>query len=93
MDKINLLNATEVQQELAQTVKRLRKQQKLSRLALALRSGVPASTIKKFETTNQISFRQFILLWQTVSDLDKLMGLTKKDSVEPQSIQDVIDYE
>jgi len=88
-----LLNANDVQQELARTIKRLRKQQKLSRVALAVRSGVPASTIKKFETTNQISLRQFILLWQTVGNLDKLMGITKKEASIPKSIQDVINHE
>jgi len=74
-------------------VKRLRKNQKLSRDALAIRSGVPSSTIKKFETTNQISLRQFILLWQTLDNLSKLMELTLFDEFQPQSIQDVIDYE
>ena len=93
MSKLNLISAAEVQQELAQSIKRLRKQQKMSRHKLALRSGVPASTIKKFETTNQISFRQFILLWQTLDDLNKLTNLTKQDKFIPKSIQDVIEYD
>ena len=88
-----LLNANDVQQELSQTIKILRKQQKLSRDALAVRSGVPASTIKKFETTSQISLRQFILLWQTVGNLGKLMNITTKETPVPKSIQDVINHE
>ncbi|WP_328987809.1 hypothetical protein [Thiorhodovibrio winogradskyi] len=45
-------------------IKTQRKTLKLSRQALAARSTVPAPTIKKFETTGQISLRQFLLLWQ-----------------------------
>jgi len=49
----------------------------MSREALAKKSTVPASTIKKFEVTELISFRQLLLLWQTLDDLTRLYDLTK----------------
>jgi len=61
MVQLSLTSANDVQQKLALVVRDKRKQLKLSREALAKISTVPASTIKKFETTAQISLRQFIV--------------------------------
>lgn len=72
-----LLDDTDVSQAYAEYLRGLRKQAKLSRAALAERSCVPASTIKKFELTGQISFRQLLLLWQTLDSLDRLYQLTQ----------------
>ena len=81
----------DVQQSLADSIREKRKQLKLSRAALAEKSTVPAPTIKKFETTGQISLRQFVLLWQCVDDLGKLTQLTKTETLsEPQSIAEVL---
>jgi hypothetical protein len=44
---------------------------------------VPASTIKKFETTGQISLRQFLLLWQSVDELQRIQGLTLDAEQKP----------
>lgn len=54
---------------------------------------MPASTIKKFEATKQISFRQFILLWQCLDELDRLNSLTQKKVVTkiPASIDEVLE--
>jgi len=93
MESLTLTNASDVQLALTKTIRRLREQQKLSRASLSERSGVPAATIKKFELSQQISLRQFLLLWQSVDDLEKLMNLTKQDKFQPQTIQDVLDHE
>ena len=90
MPRLSLFSAYDVQQKLAKTVRQRRKQLKLSRQALAERSTVPAPTIKKFETTGQISLRQFILLWQCVDDLGRLLELSKTSAQEPRSIEDVL---
>ena len=62
--------------------------------ALAARSGVPAPTIKKFELTGQISFRQLLLLWQSLDDLSRLFALTQNtannQSSMPTSIEEVL---
>ncbi|MEE9395775.1 MAG: XRE family transcriptional regulator [Methylococcales bacterium] len=90
MALLSLLSSTDVQHQLAESVKLKRKQMKLSRRALAERSTVPATTIKKFETTGQISLRQFILLWQCVDQLERLSDLTKKTNREPLTIEEVL---
>ncbi len=87
---LSLFTASEVQQQLAESVRKKRKLLKLSRHALAEKSTVPASTIKKFETTSQISLRQFILLWQCVDSLDNLVSLTKETDYQPGSIDEVL---
>ena len=88
-----LLDDTDVSQAYAAYLRELRKQAKLSRAALAERSCVPAATIKKFELTGQISFRQLLLLWQTLDSLDRLYQLTqlsKERAAIPTSIDEVL---
>jgi transcriptional regulator with XRE-family HTH domain len=87
---LSLLTANDTQQQLAQAIRHKRKLKKLSRNALAELSTVPASTIKKFETTSQISLRQFILLWQCVDSLENLAALTKEAEHKPTSIDEVL---
>ncbi|MCE2747104.1 MAG: hypothetical protein LW710_14550 [Burkholderiales bacterium] len=86
----NLLPPTDanVQSLLAQHLQRLRKQQKLSRQALEKISTVPEPTIKKFETTGQISLRQFLLLWNASTTLIawphwQITGTTRSPSQQP----------
>ncbi|MFM8341774.1 MAG: XRE family transcriptional regulator [Methylomonas sp.] len=90
----SLLSVTDVQSALREHIKQQRKHLKLSRQALAERSTVPASTIKKFETTGQISLRQFLLLWQSVDELSGLQQLTqtkqKSQAKMPTSIDEVL---
>ena len=77
MSRFLLLDDTDVQQAFATHLRGLREAAKLSRAALAERSSVPAPTIKKFELTGQISFRQLLLLWQSLDDLARLHELTQ----------------
>lgn len=93
MEKYNLLTEGDVQQQFALYLRQLRQTAKLSRRALAERSTVPAPTIKKFETTGQISFRQLLLLWQSLDDLNRLYKLTqaeRQQSKAPTSIEEVL---
>lgn len=87
-----LLDATDVQNQFAEFIRLRRKEMKLSRQALAETSGVPAPTIKRFESTGQISLRQLLLLWQVVDELPRLAALTdasiKADL--PKSLDEVI---
>jgi transcriptional regulator with XRE-family HTH domain len=88
-----LLDDSDVSQAYAAYLRELRQQAKLSRAALAERSCVPAATIKKFELTGQISFRQLLLLWQTLDSLDRLYQLTQPDkerTAMPASIDEVL---
>lgn len=83
------LDASDVQQALAQYLRAQREAAGLSRDALAEVSLVPAPTIKKFELTGQISLRQFVLLWQCLDELPRLAGLTRKQ-VLPASLDEVL---
>lgn len=88
-----LLDDTDVSQAYATYLRELRQQAKLSRTALAQRSCVPASTIKKFELTGRISFRQLLLLWQALDSLDRLHQLTQPNNDRitiPTSIDEVL---
>ncbi|MFK0570252.1 transcriptional regulator [Endozoicomonas sp.] len=95
MTLISLLTASDLQQQLAETIKLLRKRKKLSRKALTEISTVPEATIKKFETTGQISLRQFLLLWQSLTELRLIADLAKQVTQDssrdsPKSIDDVL---
>ena len=88
-----LLTESDIQTAFASHLRKLRETEKLSRDALAERSTVPAATIKKFELTGQISFRQLLLLWQSLDDLSRLYQLTialNDLPVTPNSIEEVI---
>lgn len=84
------LSATEVQTSLAHWCHAKRKSQKLSRNALAQRSTVPAPTIRHFENSGQISLRQFLLLWQSLDQLDRVVNLTRPAETLPLSIDEVL---
>ncbi len=89
--KLQLLDANEVQQALAQHLRRRREAANMSRAALAERSLVPAPTIKKFELTGQISLRQLLLLWQSLDDLQRLYDLTRPgNKAAPKTIEEVL---
>ncbi|QEM83757.1 helix-turn-helix domain-containing protein [Halomonas binhaiensis] len=93
MARYSLHSAAEVQQDLVDYLRACRKAAKLSRTALAERSAVLESTIKKFETTEQVLLRQFLLLWQNLDDLVRLQGLTEPESPTermPTSIDEVL---
>lgn len=91
--KYLLLAENDVQKAFADYLRHKREDAKLSREGLAKISTVPAATIKKFELTGQISFRQLLLLWQTLDDLKRLYALTQLESErfkQPTTIEEVL---
>ena len=90
MTDMLLTTPADVQRQLADALRQRRGNRRLSRAALARRSTVPASTIKRFETTGQISLRQFILLWRCVDDLSGLAALAAERPAPPRSIDEVL---
>ena len=68
----------------------LEKKDKLSVQKMALLSGVPYATIRKFESTGNISLRQFLMLYEAIGDLKKVKELTKSTEPEFKSIEDVL---
>lgn len=90
MNLLSLLSVTDVQHNLALFVRAQRKRLKLSRQRLAERSNVPAATIKKFETTGQISLRQLLLIWQSIDQLERFNALCQTKSSPPTTIDEVL---
>lgn len=88
----SLYTAFDIQLELKDFIKQRRKQQKLSVQDLAQRSGVPYGTIRKFESTGNISLRQFLMLLESVGDLSEIRNLTKEIQTEPTSIEEVLKH-
>lgn len=80
----------DVQQAFADYLHDLRKAQKISRRRLAEASGVPESTIKKFEYTGHISFRQLLELWHVLDDSSRLLALLKKPKPRPLSMAELL---
>lgn len=88
---LTLVSPFEVQLELSQFVKKNRKQKRLSVKSLAKKSGVPDSTIRKFENSGEISLRQFLMLYGEIGKLSDLQQLTKK-APTPNSLDEVINH-
>jgi transcriptional regulator with XRE-family HTH domain len=85
----SLTTPFDVQVELKAFIKASRQNLKWSVAALAQKSGVPNATIRKFESTGNISLRQFLMLYDAVGQLDDLHKLTKVTSA-PKSISEVL---
>lgn len=89
-----LINDVDVSKAFAAHLRSQREKAKMSRDALAHRSTVPASTIKKFELTGKISFRQLLLLWQCLDDLTRLYTLVDPVQIQknrmPKTIEEVL---
>ena len=90
MERLSLLSPRDLQMSLASAVRERRRARGLSRRALALESTVPPATIKRFETTGQLSLRQFLLLWQCVDRLERLATLCEREAPAPRTIGDVL---
>lgn len=85
-----LTTPADMQRQLAAAVRERRTGRQLSRIGLARLSTVPASTIKRFETTGEISLRQFILLWHCLDGLSGLTALAAERPPTPRSIDEVL---
>ena len=59
----------EVQDHLAEALRQRRRARKHSRQKAAEVSGVPSATLRRFETTGEISLRQFLMLCAAYGDL------------------------
>ncbi len=86
---LELYTPYDLQLELSQFIRKMRKQKKLSVKALVDKSGVPDSTIRKFEATGEISLRQFLMLYAAVEQLKKIKMLMESEEA-PKSIDEVL---
>lgn len=82
---ISFKNTTEIAQAVAQNLQQKRKWHKHSRAKAAELSGVPAPTIRRFEQTGEIAFRQLLMLVQVYGDtalFEQLFTLPKAKTMD-----------
>ena len=72
---LSIQTPDELQHSLASLLRARRKGQKHSRKEASIRSGVPEATIRRFETTGEISLRQLLMLCATYGDLSAANAL------------------
>lgn len=87
---LSLTTPYDVQLAFKDFVRASRKNQKMTVATLAQLSGVPNSTIRKFESSGHISLRQFLMIYDAIAKLDDLHQLTKVTAI-PNTIQEVLD--
>lgn len=89
---LSLYVPANTQDDLAYWIRQRRKALHLSRRALSEQTGVPESTIKRFELTGEVSLRQFLELWFAVDRLDRIEGLLSNEAFKrpPRTIKEVI---
>ncbi len=74
---MDLVSPQQVQLDLAERVRRRRKELGWSRKALAARAGVALETLKLFEVTGKIALTRLILLASAVGCMDQFDQLFK----------------
>ena len=75
LPNINILTPPEVEKLLADRFKSLRLQARYKRTTLALRAGVTAASLKRFETTGQISLKNLLRLAHALDRLPEFAEL------------------
>ena len=65
----------EIQNHLAAALRKRRRARKHSRQKAAEVSGVPSPTLRRFETTGEISLRQFLMLCAAYGDISAASAL------------------
>lgn len=88
---LSLLSPFDLQLEFGQFVKNTRELKGYSVKVFSEKTGVPDSTIRKFERTGEISFRQFLMLYAEIGKLTELQQLTQKTEI-PKSLDEVIKH-
>ena len=78
----------EMAAEAAKRFKKLRKTKKMTIKELSERSGVPYSTVRRFESTGQISFVSLVKLTSTLDEDHQIHELFSV--AVPQSIEEVV---
>ena len=82
----NALLPNEAFQQLSKDFRRARLNRNHSRQKAAELSGVPSSTIRKFESTSKISLLQFVLLCGVYGDISRFTGIF---NMVPHSIEEI----
>lgn len=90
---LKISSPEEVALKVGLAAKRLRLEANMTQDELALRSGIPLPTLRKFENTGLAPFLTVVRLAQVLSRDDRLEDLFAPAEVLPDSADDLIDQE
>jgi len=85
---MNLLTPYEMTIAVAKRFRALRRSKKITLKTLSARSGVPYSTLRRFESTGEISFAALVKLASAIGEDDCINSLFAEKI--PESIEEVI---
>ena len=88
-----LISLSKAQKTLVQNVRERRLQMDLTQEGLAERSGVPLSTLRKFEQTGMISLESFLKILSIVGGLEEMIDGLKPKMPAFKSIDEVLKNE
>ena len=81
---------SKAQKNIIQNIRERRLQMDLTQEGLAERSGVPLSTLRKFEQTGMISLESFLKILSIVGGLEEMIEGLKPNTPAFKSIDEVI---
>lgn len=81
---------SEIQKEIAQKAKNLRKQQKLTQVELAEQAGITLASLKRFEQSGKISLDSLIKIAHRLNDLEAFEQLFNQKKSLPKSLGDIL---
>ena len=87
------ISFSKAQKKIAENVRERRLQMDLTQEGLAERSGVPLSTLRKFEQKGNISLESFLKLLSVIGGLEEVINALKPNIPNFKSIDDVLKTE
>ena len=87
------ISFSKAQKKIAENVRERRLQMDLTQEGLAERSGVPLSTLRKFEQKGNISLESFLKLLFVIGGLEEVINALKPNIPNFKSIDDVLKTE
>ena len=87
------ISSSKAQKKIAENVRERRLQMDLTQEGLAERSGVPLSTLRKFEQKGSISLESFLKLLSVIGGLEEVINALKPNKQNFKSIDDVLKTE
>ena len=87
------ISSSKARKKLVENVRERRLQMELTQEGLAERSGVPLSTLRKFEQKGNISLESFLKLLSVIGGLEEVINALKPNIPNFKSIDDVLKTE
>ncbi len=87
---VSLITPQKAQKKISENVRMRRLQMELTQEGLALRSGVPLPTLRKFEQKGLISLESFLKIAMVLGGLEDIVEATAAREAEFNSIDEVL---